>query len=529
MITNIFKKRAQNVFVAMLQYLNVKHTTQSSNKFYNEHPHKYNLYGISKMLSDYGVKNVGYKIEDKESNIFNLPTPFVAFFGGSFIPVIKISSNNVHYNWNGKGVSITHEKFLQGWQDIALFAESDNNSIEPNYRENKRKEIFATTGKWLLFMLVVGVVIFQYTSKQLFENLGVSVLLVFNFIGVMLGCLLVLKQMRFNSSYSDKICSLFKIGDCNNVLETDAAKIFNLISWSEIGLGYFISNVILLLYTPELISFFVIINICALPYTLWSIWYQKFKAKQWCSLCLGVQGLLWILFFTNILFGLIQLPDFNLANILKICLCYLIPPLTINILASRLSEGNKTETITQELNSIKSNEDVFIALLKEQPRYEVNHKASRILWGNPDSDILVTIITNPHCEPCSKLHARIEKLLESSGNNLCIQYIFSYFEKYKELVSSNLFMIGAYMNNELPKTKKIYNDWFGNGKYSRDEFFETHKVLIDSYGVKEEFHKHEDWVKMNSIRATPTILVNGYKLPDNYTIEDLEYFKELEL
>jgi hypothetical protein len=90
-------------------------------------------------------------------------------------------------------------------------------------------------------------------------------------------------------------------------------------------------------------------------------------------------------------------------------------------------------------------------------------------------------------------------------------------------------MIGAYMNNELPKTKKIYNDWFGNGKYSRDEFFETHKVLIDSYGVKEEFHKHEDWVKMNSIRATPTILVNGYKLPDNYTIEDLEYFKELEL
>jgi len=27
-------------------------------------------------------------------------------------------------------------------------------------------------------------------------------------------------------------------------------------------------------------------------------------------------------------------------------------------------------------------------------------------------------------------------------------------------------------------------------------------------------------------RATPTILVNGYKLPDNYKIEDLRYFTE---
>jgi len=28
------------------------------------------------------------------------------------------------------------------------------------------------------------------------------------------------------------------------------------------------------------------------------------------------------------------------------------------------------------------------------------------------------------------------------------------------------------------------------------------------------------------LRATPTILVNGYKLPENYKIEDLRYFTE---
>lgn len=29
------------------------------------------------------------------------------------------------------------------------------------------------------------------------------------------------------------------------------------------------------------------------------------------------------------------------------------------------------------------------------------------------------------------------------------------------------------------------------------------------------------------LRATPTILVNGYKLPDNFKVEDMRYFKNI--
>ncbi|HEY2722735.1 MAG TPA: hypothetical protein VGI82_13465 [Chitinophagaceae bacterium] len=34
------------------------------------------------------------------------------------------------------------------------------------------------------------------------------------------------------------------------------------------------------------------LNIFALPYTLFSVYYQWKVAKQWCILCLAVQGLL---------------------------------------------------------------------------------------------------------------------------------------------------------------------------------------------------------------------------------------------
>ena len=44
------------------------------------------------------------------------------------------------------------------------------------------------------------------------------------------------------------------------------------------------------------------INILALPYTIFSVYYQWRVAKQWCVLCLVVQGLL-ILGVANLILG----------------------------------------------------------------------------------------------------------------------------------------------------------------------------------------------------------------------------------
>ena len=56
-------KNRQSTLVAFLELLKVKHTNDFSNKCFNEHPHKYNLFGLSKMLSDYGVENAGTRKE----------------------------------------------------------------------------------------------------------------------------------------------------------------------------------------------------------------------------------------------------------------------------------------------------------------------------------------------------------------------------------------------------------------------------------------------------------------------------------
>ena len=49
---------------------------------------------------------------------------------------------------------------------------------------------------------------------------------------------------------------------------------------------------------------------------------------------------------------------------------------------------------------------------------------------------------------------------------------------------------------------------------------------MDNPEIEIEFQKHETWRAKTQLRATPTILVNGYQLPENYKIEDLLYFTE---
>ena len=519
------KRSGQNVFTSILSLLNVKYTENFSRKFFNEHPHKNNLLGLSKMLSDYSIDNAGTKIKDKENDLFNIETPFVAYTGNDFITVYKVSSENVSYMWNGKDISVSPTAFIQQWTGIVLLAETNEESIEPNYKENKKKQAFNLIQKSLLLLTISLAIILAFVANSAFNNLGLIIAAIINLAGVYVAYLLAQKQMHIQSEYADKICSLFKQGDCNDVLESSAAKFLGVIGWSEIGFGYFISNVFIIAFFPQLISYLAIINICTLPYSIWSIWYQKVKAKHWCALCLIVQALLWILFIANFAFNYIQVPVLNMMEVLIVGCIYLIPLITINIFIPILGESGKMEQITQEINSIKADDEIFITLLKKQTHYNVDLSTSNIILGNPQGNILITVFTNPHCNPCATMHTRIEKILESGNSNLCIQYIFSSFDE--SLNYSNKFLSSVYFNNDIEETKKIYAEWFREGKFAKEDFFQKYSPNVEQVNIETEFLKHEAWKTQTGLRTTPTILVNGYKLPDNYKIEDLKYFSKL--
>ena len=82
-----------NIFISFLKSMHIKHTSYYANRLYNNHPHKYNLYGLSKMLELYNIPNLALKITDLDLNTIN--TPFIAHIESNFIIVEQIIDDNI--------------------------------------------------------------------------------------------------------------------------------------------------------------------------------------------------------------------------------------------------------------------------------------------------------------------------------------------------------------------------------------------------------------------------------------------------
>lgn len=518
------KLRGANVFTTILKALDIKHTDFFSNRYFNEHPHKYNLLGISKLLFDYNIDNGGTIIEEKEKDIFEIQTPFIAQVGGEFAVVNSVSQENITYRMRGLNIKATTQEFCDLWTGVVLLVEKNNDSIEPSYSKNSFHE---RTQKVIQFSLVFAVFCVFVIGAQVSYN-GRYSLMVLNIVGIVISFFLLQKQLKINGRYSDKICSLFKETDCNNILESKVAKPFGVFSLSEVGFTFFTSNLILITFFPQLFSWYSILSLLGLPFTIWSIWYQGVKIKQWCALCLIVQLLIWLNVVVILLSEGLHLQNINFISFLSFVCLYLIPFLVISLLMTKLSTHAKTEDIIQEMNSLKITSGVLESLLISQPYFESNDTDSRIFFGNMNTPIVLTILSNPHCVPCGQMHKKIENLLKVNSKHISVQYIFTSFNK--ELEISNKFLIAAYLHSKDDVDRAmIFDDWFEFGYKDKESFFKKYSMDLESEEVEREFSAHKSWKRRTQIDATPTILVNGYKLPPNYKIEDFRYISNLDL
>lgn len=517
-------KRGSTIFSSLLNMLGVKHTGYAD-RLFNEHPYKYSFYGLSKMLSSYNIPNAGIEVKDKDSGLDDLDVPFVAHTGDEFVLVYKKDKDRISYLWNDKYISLDIPQFKKIWSGYILLAEPDKDSCELNYKSNYRLELLDRL-KYLFLTIFSLVFIVTLTVGSSFVPDGYTITLLLSYIiGGYVCVLLLMKQLHIESRSADKICSVFTKGDCNTILEQKESKLLGIISWSEVGVGYFVSNIIILLLFPNLICYMAVIGYCSLFFCLWSIWYQIFKVKQICTLCMIVQS---IFIFLSVIYycgGFVNASmSVKLDEVILILCIYIVPPLAANVVCAIISRQRKYAGVLQMMNGLKMKDEVVSALLKKQTHYEAG--SSSILFGNRNAKTRVTVLTNPHCEPCAVMHRRINKLLEKVGDRICVEYVFTSFSR--ELDDSSRKLIAVYLHNDIKRTAGIYNEWFAHDKYDREGFFARHSEDIGDAGVEAEFARHVRWKENSKLTATPTVLVNGYKLPREYKIENVEYFVDIE-
>ena len=261
---------------------------------------------------------------------------------------------------------------------------------------------------------------------------------------------------------------------------------------------------------------------CILPYSVWSVWYQKFRVKQWCALCLIVQVLFYCIFITNLLSGFIQKPESNWINLTVIVIVYILPFCLISFLLPIVSKSHQISYLKHEFNKLKMDSHVFIGLLHAKDKYDVEG-TSQLTFGNPKAKKQITIISNPHCEPCGITHEKVDKLLDHlKEDDICVRFIFINFNN-DVVKNSGKFLIAAYLNNNQEATKEIYKKWFTKERYVIDKTYAKYGFNLNAENVLREQCKHEQWSEQNKMYQTPTVLLNGYILPDIYDIEDIRF------
>ena len=499
-----------------LEVLEVPHTKRYTQKQYQEHPHKYNMYGLKKMLDVYGVKTIGVNVKDK--NLSELNYPCILHTYGDFVIGLECKAGKVKFLQHGKETTLSHDIFLQTWTGNALVIEEPTDAVEPNYKEHLREDLISKVKAYSIPVMLVLAVVIGVASN--WENIGIfgAVRLLLSCIGILACLMLMEKQLFGESHYGDRVCSMFHHVDCNSVLDGPRAKVFGF-SWSEVGLGYFIADILLLSLYPSSSSIVAVINWVAMLYGIWSIWYQWRVAKSWCTLCVFVQAIIWTMGIVSAASYLTAPFALGLTSSLLSCIVIANGVVAVHQYASAYTTEKERVQAVQQYRALKANGDVAKALLEKGEYYETKMSDSSIIFGDPNAKLCVTILSNPHCNPCARMHKRVEKLLDMKEKDIVVQYIFSSFNE--QLEDSSRYLISCYLNNPEEESLRKFAQWYSKDKFDYVRIIKQKDALIHTQAIEEEMKKHAAWRMKTQLTATPTILVNGHILPKEYDLEDL--------
>ena len=293
----------------LLTALKVPFTKEYTKQRFDGMPFK-TLFGVTQLLKEYGVETSAYSLSDK-NELKLLHPPFVAQTKGGLVIVKNINSDSISYLTQGVPETMPLSEFLDVWTGMVLLARTSSSAKEPDYGKHLRM-VFINQAKSALLWILGGLLIaYLLVMNGIWRYWSVWGLIAVDLCGLTLTYMLVQKSLNIKNAAADKVCGVLQEGGCDSILKTSASSFFGIFSWSEVGFTYFGVSLLAMLIAPQTLHWLADINICCLPFTMWSIWYQKFRAKHWCTLCVCVQLSLWLQFICYF-FGRWEVPVFPL-------------------------------------------------------------------------------------------------------------------------------------------------------------------------------------------------------------------------
>lgn len=344
--------RQSTLFSDFLTLLDVPHTGSYSDARFRAYPSKHTFIALQDLLAEYAV--LSSLTDDASKDLTKLHEPFVARMADGFMIVTRIDAGNVYGMVRGsRAVSMPLNEFEGKWTGEALTASQMAMASEPDYRQHRAKCLTDRLMGIAFRIIALGLVAYFVIVNKTYEQWSHLVALLLTAAGVYVSYLLVLKESHVVSSAADALCGVIQKEGCAHVLASDGSALFGTIPWCEIGITYFsVTFLALLIFPMPLMPYLAVISVCCLPYTLWSVTYQKFKAKAWCTMCLTVQTIFWLLFATYLLGGDFRgLTPIRWSPIALLLCTYALTLITIHFLVPRIFHAERADAATPTTDS----------------------------------------------------------------------------------------------------------------------------------------------------------------------------------
>lgn len=490
------------MYKEVMKWLSIQHMPVSENYLrlrLETHPDYPSLIAIQDTLEELGIKAYacyGAKEELKKEN-----KPFLAHF-----------NVGEGYILSFKDVASAERKvkdFDNTWSGNVMFTEPTA-KLSAGYNSLLKKEKQQKAFGVIAIILIIGALLSLSVTAG---SVPATLLVITNCTGLYFSWLIAQKEFGISNSISDKICSLVKQSRCESVLFSKGAKLFNWLTWGDVGIVYFSASLVFLLYsllTYQPINLYFAISLAGLVFPFYSVYYQWRVVKQWCMLCIAVLAIL----FINSTISLLAINFQSLAGKALYPFAILAILFAITLSAWQVLKALYKKSLSALSNEIKAtrlkrNPEIFNALLEKQEANPINlpEKDEPLQFGNPEAPYQLVIACNPYCGPCAKAHHAVEEVYKKYPDKLSVtvRFALNNNDENDKTVSTAKEIIKAAVAKPFDAIKDWYN-LFDLEKFK--QLHHTNGEIVDSL-----LEKHISWNKKIEIKGTPTFFVNGRQLP----------------
>jgi uncharacterized membrane protein len=549
-----FNTNLSNIAKHYIMQLNVPVTAATLKQNLQQNPYYPSLYSLSNVFNKLNIPNQAFNITEEDLTQFT--PPFITYCTGQttgkdFVLVTAQNNLTVSYIDNGsKAKQISKTDFLTQWQKVVFVAEANAQSGESDYPAKQKAEKIKQRRQQFLYagvVLLISLLVYQFivgAGRGLMVSAAIITLT--KLLGVTATVLLLVYEVDKTNSFVKNICTAGKQTNCDAVLNSKAGKIFG-ISWAEAGFFYFAATTLFLLWPSIAFSaklpFIAIAGTLAAAYIPFSIYYQYKVVKQWCPLCLAVQAILtieliWAItnFWANnqyqTLSSLIssqtsspfpspwgfQGSGTNVvlggAILLPLVCWYLLKPMLLSFKNAPIYHA--------AYKRLLYNPEIFNGLLHQQQAAPDGWQNLGIDMGNPTATNTIIKVCNPYCGPCAKAHPVLEEIVKHN-TDVKVKVIFTATNKVTDGANKpvkHLLAIAAAQN--IHETEKALNDWYMAGKKDYEIFAAKYPMNGELKQQEPKIDLMKQWCDDAEITATPTIFINGRRLPETYNINELK-------